>query len=334
MGAALRFSVGIPAYNQGEFLEATILSLLNQTRPPDEIVISDHDSSDNTPEIIAKYAAHVRAVKPPRGVNLTAQYNFTLSSQSGDWITLLSSDDVARPRYCEVLSAGAASRDDAVLVRAGWENIDAEDNVVSREYMLSVPKVEQPPATLLSQKNGPKVGFAAFAIRREAYLRSGPILASLESLADWALFVQMAPFGSFVYANEILSGYRVGHGGNKFRKRVGMWVRDEARMFGEVFPLAATRCGMKSAEERAWIGQASRANFLRYLAAASDEFPAEERAEIAPLFETWAEQTGNQRTLHSFAAGDRIRDPVGLTQKAKRILRPVAQNLVAQLHRR
>jgi hypothetical protein len=91
---------------------------------------------------------------------------------------------------------------------------------------------------------------------------------------------------------------------------------------------------MKSAEERAWIGQASRANFLRYLAAASDEFPAEERAEIAPLFETWAEQTGNQRTLHSFAAGDRIRDPVGLTQKAKRILRPVAQNLVAQLHRR
>jgi glycosyltransferase involved in cell wall biosynthesis len=334
MGTALRFSVGIPAYNQGEFLEATILSLLNQTRPPDEIVISDHHSSDNTPEIIAKYAAHVRAVKPPRGVNLTGQYNFTLSSQSGDWITLLSSDDVARPRYCEALCAAAVSRDDAVLVRAAWENIDADDAVVSREYMLSVPKVEQPPATLLSQKNGPKVSFAAFAIRREAYFRSGPILASLESLADWALFVQMAPFGSFVYANEILSGYRVGHGGNKFRKRVGMWVRDEVRMFCEVFPLAATRSGMKSAAERAWIGHASRENFLRYLAAASDEFAPEERSDITPLFQIWAEQTSYQSLLQSFAAGERISQPISLRQKAKRILRPIAQNLVAQLRRR
>ncbi len=334
MGRPLRFSVGIPAYNQGDFLEATILSLLNQTRPPDEIVISDHYSTDNTPQVIAKYAAHVRAVKPPPGVNLTGQYNFTLRCQTGDWITLLSSDDVARPRYCEVLSAAAASRDDAVLVRAAWENIDADGKVVSRQYMLSVPKVESLPATLLSQKNGPKVSFAAFAVRREVFLRSGPILASLESLADWALFVQLAPFGSFVYANEILSGYRVGHDGNKFRKRVGMWVRDEMRMFNEVFPLAATRAGMASPADRAWIAQASRENFLRYLAAASDEFAPRERDEIVPLFDAWAEQTGNQSLLQSFAAGGSIRQPVSLPQMAKRMLRPTAQKLVALLHGR
>jgi glycosyltransferase involved in cell wall biosynthesis len=334
MGASLRFSVGIPAYNQGDFLETTILSLLNQTRPPDEIVVSDHFSTDHTPAVIAKYAAHVRAVKPPPGVNLTGQYNFTLASQTGDWITLLSSDDVARPRYCEALAAAAASRDDAVLVRSGWENIDAAGQVLSREYMLSVPHVEPPPATLLSQKNGPKVGFASFAIRREAYLRSGPILESIESLADWALFAQMAPFGSFVYVDEILSGYRIGHDGNKFRKRAAMWIRDEVRMFSEVFPLAATRAGMNAPAERAWIAQASRENFLRYLAAASREFVPEERAEVAPLFATWAEQTGERPLLQSFAAGDRIREPISFAEKAKRIVRPIAQDLAALLHKR
>ena len=97
MAKSLTFSVGIPTYNQAEFLEETILSLLNQTRPPDEIVISDHHSTDRTPEIIEKYAKQVRGVKPPPGVNLTGQYNFTLMSQTCDWITLLSSDDVARP---------------------------------------------------------------------------------------------------------------------------------------------------------------------------------------------------------------------------------------------
>ena len=104
MSQAATFSVGIPTYNQADFLEETILSLLNQTRPPDEIVISDHHSTDNTPEIIAKYADQVRAVKPPVGVNLPGQYNFTLESQTCDWISLLSSDDIARPNFCEALA--------------------------------------------------------------------------------------------------------------------------------------------------------------------------------------------------------------------------------------
>ena len=67
MAKDLTFSVGIPTFNQADFLEETILSLLNQTRPPDEIVISDHFSTDRTPEIIAKYSGHVRHVQPPLG---------------------------------------------------------------------------------------------------------------------------------------------------------------------------------------------------------------------------------------------------------------------------
>jgi glycosyltransferase involved in cell wall biosynthesis len=342
MSASVRFSVGIPTYNQADFLKATILSLLSQERPPDEIVISDHYSTDRTPEIVARFVAEsdgpgkvpIRAVKPPQGTNLTGQYNFTLASQTGDWITLLSSDDLARPRYLKAMAKAAASRSDAVLVRAGWENIDPAENVVSREYMLSLPRVEQPPANLIAQRNGPKVSFAAFAIRRKAYLDSGPILQSVESLADWALFVQMAPFGSYVYVNELLSGYRVGHDGNKFRKRIGMWVRDEQRMFSEVFPLAADRAGLTSAEQRAWIEQGSRENFIRYLASASREFRTEERAELVSLFAPWAERTGFQKTLASFASGALVQEPIPFRQRLRRLARPAAQKVAWLVNRR
>src|ERR1700726_3625196 len=94
---SLTFSVGIPTFSQADFLEHTIESLLRQTRPPDEIVVSDHFSTDRTPEILRKYAGRVIAVTPPPGSNLTDQYNFTLASQTGDWFSLLSSDDIARP---------------------------------------------------------------------------------------------------------------------------------------------------------------------------------------------------------------------------------------------
>jgi glycosyltransferase involved in cell wall biosynthesis len=332
MSQAATFSVGIPTYNQAEFLEETILSLLNQTRPPEEIVISDHYSTDSTADIIAKYAEHVRAVKPPVGANLTGQYNFTLQSQTGDWISLLSSDDVARPNFCEVLLRGAARREDAALVRAGWENIDAEGKRVGTNYFLRMPQVETPPDTILSQRSGPKVSFAAFAIKREAYQRSGGIPAGFESLADWALVVQMGPFGSFIYENEIISGYRVGHDGDKFRKRIGMWIRDEERMTDEVFPLAAQRAGI---EDTAWIITSSRENFLRYLTSAQNKLTPEERADVVPLFESWARKTGSEDLLRAFAEGRPLpRNLRSMFNRGKNLVRPLAQKLQAAMQRR
>jgi glycosyltransferase involved in cell wall biosynthesis len=326
----LTFSVGIPTFNQADFLEHTIESLLRQTRPPDEIVVSDHFSTDRTPEILRKYADRVTEVKPPAGSNLTDQYNFTLASQTGDWITLLSSDDIARPRFCEVLAGGAASRADAVLVRAGWENINEKGEPLGANYLLSVPKVENPPQTLISQKNGPKVSFAAFALKREAYLKSGPILPSIESLADWALFLQIAPYGAFVYEHELISGYRVGHDGDKYRRRLGMWIRDEMRMFAEVMPLAAKRAAIADVT---WIDEAARANFKRYLTAASRTFLPSERRDIVPLFQTWANKVDEQDLLERFMKGETIVTPTSLLMRAKALIRPFAQRLAVRLRR-
>lgn len=331
MSTPLRLSVGIPTYNQAAFLAETLDSLLNQTRPPDEIVVSDHFSTDNTQEVLARYASYIRFTQPPAGSNLTGQYNHTLSAQSGDWITLLSSDDIALPNFCEVLVRGAARSERAALVRAGWKNIDSAGKKLAEHYMMSVPREEQPPATLLSQKNGPKVSFASFAIRRSAFEAAGPILASLESLADWGLFVQLAPFGSFVYEAELISGYRIEHDGNKFKRRLGMWIRDEVRMFTEVFPRAAEQAGVV---DRTWIQQAFRANFHRYLAAAAGEYPTQlERVSVTPLFQEWASLVGTEALLLRFANGDTIEEAITLQEKIKRFARPYVQSLYTRLRR-
>jgi glycosyltransferase involved in cell wall biosynthesis len=326
MGKQLTFSVGIPTFNQAEFLEETILSLLNQRRPPDEIVISDHFSTDHTPDIIAKYSREIRGVKPPVGSNVGQQWEFTLSCLSGDWVTLFSSDDIAHPNFVEVLLRGAARHDDAVLVRAGWENIDKDGAVLSKEYLLSVKHICLPPQNLLEQKIGPKASFAAFAVKREAMQASGGYPLNMESYGDWPMFVQLAPFGSFIYENEIIAGYRIGHDGNKIRKRLGMWVRDEQRMFYEVIPLAAQRARLTNL---AWIDESSRHNFLRYLSSASREFQPAERAEITPLFQSWAARVGGEKQLQIFAEGGTIERPSTPLQRAKKVVRPYVQRLNA-----
>lgn len=338
MGGPLRFSVGIPTRNQAEYLPATLDSLLEQRRRPDEIVVSDHGSTDGTPEILDEYAGRypglIRVVHPPAGTNLTAQYNFTLASQTGDWITLLSSDDLALPNFCEAFEREAVRRPEAALLRAPWQNIDAGGRVLGQEYLLSVPREQTAPENLTSQRNGPKVSFAAFAVRRTAFEQSGPILPEMESLADWALFVQLAPFGSYVRAGEIVASYRMGHDGNKFRSRFGMWVRDEQRMFGQVLPLAAERLGMRTAESRAWIAEASRANFLRYVTAASKEFRPEERAALLADLRPWAESVGETAALGRFAAGERVSEPLRVSDLARQLLRPLVHRVAHTLARR
>jgi glycosyltransferase involved in cell wall biosynthesis len=322
MAKQLTFSVGIPTFNQADFLEETILSLLNQHRPPDEIVISDHFSTDHTPDIIAKYSREVRGVKPPVGSNVGQQWEFTLSCLSGDWVTLFSSDDIAYPNFVEVLLRGASRRDDAILVRTGWHIIDQDGAVLSSEHLLSVKPVCLPPDTLLEQKTGPKASFASFAVRRQAVEASGGYPPAMESYGDWPMFVQLAPFGSFIREDEIIAGYRVGHDGNKARKRLPMWVRDEQRMFNEVFPLAAQRLGLT---DLGWLDRASRHNFLRFLGSASLEFEPSERAELTALFEPWAARVGGEHQLRTFAQGGVVQRP--LLHRVRKLIHPYAQNL-------
>lgn len=52
----LKFSIIVPSYNQGKYIEETLLSIINQKYQNFELIIIDGGSSDNTLEILKKYA--------------------------------------------------------------------------------------------------------------------------------------------------------------------------------------------------------------------------------------------------------------------------------------
>jgi glycosyltransferase involved in cell wall biosynthesis len=90
----------IPAYNVGEHIGRTIDSVLNQTRPADEIIIVDDGSTDNTAETIRQYEPKVRLICQ-KNAGASAARNTGIEAASNDWIAFLDGDDEWLDQYLE-----------------------------------------------------------------------------------------------------------------------------------------------------------------------------------------------------------------------------------------
>lgn len=92
-----RISVVTPSYNQGDFIEETIRSVLLQGYPDLEYIIIDGGSTDNTIEIIKKYEPWITywMSEPDRGQ--THALNKGLEKSTGEVWSYLNSDDLLLP---------------------------------------------------------------------------------------------------------------------------------------------------------------------------------------------------------------------------------------------
>jgi len=93
-------SVIVPAYNREKFIKAAIDSALNQTRVPDEILVVDDGSTDDTPRILEEYGPPVRVIRQVNRGRSVAR-NVGLRHATGDAVIFLDSDDLLMPRNIE-----------------------------------------------------------------------------------------------------------------------------------------------------------------------------------------------------------------------------------------
>ena len=93
-------SVIIPTYNTSRFLGECLISVLGQTRRPDEIIIIDDGSTDATPRIVEPFRAHVRYFRKANGGASSAR-NLGLRYSRGNLIAFQDADDVWIPEKLE-----------------------------------------------------------------------------------------------------------------------------------------------------------------------------------------------------------------------------------------
>src|SRR5262245_36429428 len=98
-----RISLVTPSYNQAEFLDECIDSVLSQNYPNLEYIIMDGGSTDRSVEIIKKYERHLSYWRSQPDNGQYAAINEGFQHSTGEIMTWLNSDDVFHPLSFETV---------------------------------------------------------------------------------------------------------------------------------------------------------------------------------------------------------------------------------------
>lgn len=95
------FSIVVPAFNAIAFVEETIRSLLNQTFKDYEIITVDDGSTDNTKDILNKFAEKIHILtQPHKGPEIAR--NLGIQHAKGEYIVSFDADDILFPHALNV----------------------------------------------------------------------------------------------------------------------------------------------------------------------------------------------------------------------------------------
>lgn len=198
-----RITIVTPSYNQGQFLEAAIQSVIAQDYPNLEYIIMDGGSTDDTVNIIRRYQSSLShwASEPDAGPAAAINRGFSLAT--GEILGWLNSDDVYLPGALYNAAEALAAHPEASLVYGeGWYIDDCGRRIepcrfvrrrFNRRYLVNKDPILQP---------------AAFW-RRELWDATGPLEPSLKWVFDWQWFIRAFERGKFHYIPAELALYRV-----------------------------------------------------------------------------------------------------------------------------
>lgn len=195
------FSIITPSFNQGQYLEETILSVLSQKNVSFEYIIIDGGSTDSSVEIINKYVHQLSYWVIEKDSGQADAINKGLKKSTGEFIMWLNSDDVLLPGALENAIATFRANPEAIMIHGkstlfgkGIKNqiIGSPKKNLEDRYLAYIP-FPQP---------------ASF-FRKKLIEKTGLLNEDLHFGMDHDLLIRACLFGKVVYSDHLYSKYRL-----------------------------------------------------------------------------------------------------------------------------
>lgn len=134
----MKVSVIITVYNLEGFVAKAIESALNQTVKPDEVIVVDDGSKDNSVKVIQSFGDRVKLVRMEKNAGVLPSFLAGIKQSTGDILSFLDGDDIWMPYKLEKVLRVFQEQDDAMMVTHLHQWIDKDDiptNVVDTTHL-------------------------------------------------------------------------------------------------------------------------------------------------------------------------------------------------------
>jgi len=197
-------SVIIPTYNYGRFIAEAIQSVLQQTHRPDEIVVVDDGSTDDTAQVVAGFGDAVKYVRQDNG-GVCAARNKGVAESTGEIIAFMDADDTMEPE--SIAKQVALFSDERVgLVHCGLRLFDDE---TGETIELQLEGGEDGVADNLLLWEGASIaGPGAILVTREAFDSVDGFDTGMKVGEDWDFCYRVARKFKVRFVPEPLVNYR------------------------------------------------------------------------------------------------------------------------------
>lgn len=215
-----KITIITPSYNQGQFIEETITSVLNQNYPNLEYLVIDGGSTDETLNILKKYDDRLTWISEPDD-GQTDAINKGLTMASGEVIAYLNSDDVYLPNSLHTVGEFFQKNPDSLWLTGDYFIIDEQGRKI-QSAVAQYKKIlrSHPSFTLLSIAN--------FIIQPSTFIKAeliqdiGYFDASLQYCMDfdyWLRVIQKYPLSVSSRHFSLFRIHGQSKGGSEYEKQ-------------------------------------------------------------------------------------------------------------------
>lgn len=211
----IKISIITPTFNQGNYIEETICSIIHQNYPNLEYIIIDGKSTDNTHEIVQKYRSHIHHYISEKDNGQADAINKGLQLATGEVVAWLNADDLYLPDALHLVNQTFLKNPDVDIVMGDVINF-VEDNHKEHYHPNSFE-----PYDFLSRVSIHQPGLFW---KKKLHLKAGWLDTTLYYLMDYDLWMRFFFNFRYIRINQPLAKFRIHSSAKTFSNPQGLYL--------------------------------------------------------------------------------------------------------------
>ena len=184
-----RLSVCMTNYNDGKSIAKAITAVLSQSRLPDEFIIQDDGSTDDSIEIISSFEEKypiVKFFKNERNIGAIPSMQKVMEYATGEYIYGASANDWVLPGFFETAMTLLEKNPKAGLCFGNPKVLDHKSGeIIENDILWSEQSRYFAPEEVADTIAGEAIYGLATILRRDAFYEAGGFISELKWHSDW-----------------------------------------------------------------------------------------------------------------------------------------------------